>query len=247
MKFGDLKTSYAVCMLSCGECSKGSGFFVKYQDRNYLVTDYHVVYDKDKDRFYGANITVAATMQNDTFESSVVFNLNFDENRDRIIYSEKIDLWAVELNDANMQNQHGIRPIQIEQLSYFDVQNEEIQERWCRTVYIYGYPTSLMPEAPFEIKPFFAKGIVSSYDTETGQFVTDIPVYYGNSGCPVMYVDNENEAHLIGVVQKLIPFKLDWKNKYETSFIRMDWHNSGYSICMGVNKLLELLEVYKQQ
>ena len=126
-----------------------------------------------------------------------------------------------------MQNQHGHSPIQIDQLSYFDVQNEEIQERWCRTVYIYGYPTSLMPEAPFEIKPFFAKGVVSSYDIETGQFVTDIPVYYGNSGCPV---------------QKLIPFKLDWKNKYETSFIRMDWHNSGYSICMGVNKLLELLE-----
>lgn len=242
MKFGDLKTSYAVCMLSCGECSKGSGFFVKYQDRNYLVTDYHVVYDKDKDRFYGANITVTATMQNDTFESSVVFNLNFDENRDRIIYSEEIDLWTVELNGANMQNQHGQRPIQIDQLSYFDVQNEKIQERWCRTVYIYGYPTSLMPEAPFEIKPFFAKGVVSSYDIETGQFVTDIPVYYGNSGCPVMYVDNENEIHLIGVVQKLIPFKLDWKNKYETSFIRMDWHNSGYSICMGVNKLLELLE-----
>lgn len=242
MKFGDLKTSYAVCMLSCGECSKGSGFFVKYQDRNYLVTDYHVVYDKDKDRFYGANITVTATMQNDTFESSVVFNLNFDENRDRIIYSEEIDLWTVELNGANMQNQHGQRPIQIDQLSYFDVQNEEIQERWCRTVYIYGYPTSLMPEAPFEIKPFFAKGVVSSYDIETGQFVTDIPVYYGNSGCPVMYVDNENEIHLIGVVHKLIPFKLDWKNKYETSFIRMDWHNSGYSICMGVNKLLELLE-----
>lgn len=242
MKFGDLKTSYAVCMLSCGECSKGSGFFVKYQDRNYLVTDYHVVYDKDKDQFYGANITVTATIQNDTFESSVVFNLNFDENRDRIIYSEEIDLWTVELNGANMQNQHGQSPIQIDQLGYFDVQNEEIQERWCRTVCIYGYPTSLMPEAPFEIKPFFAKGVVSSYDIETGQFVTDIPVYYGNSGCPVMYVDNENEIHLIGVVQKLIPFKLDWKNKYETSFIRMDWHNSGYSICMGVNKLLELLE-----
>lgn len=170
------------------------------------------------------------------------FNLNFDENRDRIIYSEEIDLWTVELNGANMQNQHGQSPIQIDQLSYFDVQNEEIQERWCRTVCIYGYPTSLMPEAPFEIKPFFAKGVVSSYDIETGQFVTDIPVYYGNSGCPVMYVDNENEIHLIGVVQKLIPFKLDWKNKYETSFIRMDWHNSGYSICMGVNKLLELLE-----
>ena len=99
-----------------------------------------------------------------------------------------------------------------------------------------------MPEAPFEIKPFLAKGVISSYDTETGQFVTDIPVYYGNSGCPVMYIDNENEVHLIGVIQKLIPFKLDWKNKYETSFIRMDWHNSGYSICMGVNKLLELLE-----
>lgn len=242
MKFGDLKTSYAVCMLSCGECSKGSGFFVKYQDRNYLVTDYHVVYDKDKDQLYGANVTVAATIQNDTFESSVVFNLNFDENRDRIIYSEKTDLWAVELNGANMQNQHGQRPIRIDQLSYFDVQNEEIQERWCRTVYIYGYPTSLMPEAPFEMKPFLAKGVISSYDTETGQFVTDIPVYYGNSGCPVIFVNNDNEVHLIGVVQKLIPFKLDWKNKYETSFIRMDWHNSGYSICMGVNKLLELLE-----
>lgn len=242
MKFGDLKTSYAVCMLSCGECCKGSGFFVKYQDRYYLVTDYHVVYDKDKDQLYGANVIVAATIQNDTFESSVVFNLNFDENRDRIIYSEKTDLWAVELNGANMQNQHGQRPIQIDQLSYFDVQNEEFQERWCRTVYIYGYPTSLMPEAPFEMKPFLAKGVISSYDTETGQFVTDIPVYYGNSGCPVIFLNNDNEVHLIGVVQKLIPFKLDWKNKYETSFIRMDWHNSGYSICMGVNKLLELLE-----
>lgn len=68
-----------------------------------------------------------------------------------------------------------------------------------------------MPEAPFEIKPFLAKGVISSYDTETGQFVTDIPVYYGNSGCPVIFVNNDNEVHLIGVVQKLIPFKLDWK------------------------------------
>lgn len=28
MNFGDLKTSYVVCMLSCGEFSKGSGFFL---------------------------------------------------------------------------------------------------------------------------------------------------------------------------------------------------------------------------
>lgn len=242
MNFGDLKTSYVVCMLSCGEFSKGSGFFVIYQGRNYLVTDDHVVYDKEKARLYGANITVTATIQNETYESSVVFNLNLDENQERIIYSEDTDLWAIELTATNMQNQHGQEYIRINQLSYLVVQNEDILGRWSHTVYIYGYPTSLMPEAPFEIKPFLAKGVISSYDTETGQFVTDIPVYYGNSGCPVIFVNNDNEVHLIGVVQKLIPFKLDWKNKYETSFIRMDWHNSGYSICMGVNKLLELLE-----
>ena len=198
--------------------------------------------DKEKAQFYSANITVSATIQNDTYESLVTFNLNLNDNGDKIKYSDETDLWTIELTDTNMQNQNSQRAIQINQLSYFVAQNEYIQERWGHDICIYGYPTSLMLEAPFDIKPLFSNGFLCSYHTETEQFVTDIPVYYGNSGCPVIFVDEDNEVHLIGVVQKLIPFKLDWKNRYETSFIRMDWHNSGYSICMGVNKLLELLE-----
>ena len=50
MNLDDLKTSYAICMLSCGESSRGSGFFVVFQNKHYLVTDYHVVYDKLKFR-----------------------------------------------------------------------------------------------------------------------------------------------------------------------------------------------------
>ena len=239
MNVNDLKEQYAVCLVSCGECSRGSGFFVEYQHEHFLVTDYHVVFNSASNDFYNEEIVVTSTIQKDTLDSQVVFLLKLEPN---VIHANSdSDLIAIKLTSNNMHNQNGAGNIRIAQLSFLSIQSENIEDRWGKPIYLYGYPSSLMPDAPFDMKPFFSSGVISTYDKDERKFVTNIPVYYGNSGCPVFYSDDAGVIHLIGIVQQLIPFKLDWKNPYEMSFVRMDWHNSGYSICLDVNKIIELL------
>jgi hypothetical protein len=119
-------------------------------------------------------------------------------------------------------------------------------------IFIFGYPTSLgMPNDPqFEIiRPLLRKGIIAGKNLKRETIIIDCPAYYGNSGGPVIEVDNisltENKYLLIGVLSQFIPYTKTWENK-TNKLSRLDVSNSGYSVVTPIDKVLELITQFEK-
>lgn len=113
-------------------------------------------------------------------------------------------------------------------------------------VFVYGYPTSLglknSPQFDFN-KPLLRKGIVANIYPKQGTIILDCPVYYGNSGGPVVEVEYRptgNHHHVIGVVSQFIPFVQQWHNP-PSGIVNTEFHNSGYSVAVSMDKVFELI------
>ena len=74
--------------------------------------------------------------------------------------------------------------------------------------------------------------------------VLDVPLYKGNSGGPVLEVEQvsafEVRFPVIGVVSQFIPYAEEWVNvKHGYSNIQIS--NSGYSVAIPMDSVLELI------
>lgn len=121
-------------------------------------------------------------------------------------------------------------------------------------VYVFGYPSSLgAPGKPplFNYnKPLLRKGIIAGkYDNEKS-VILDCPNYYGNSGSPVIEVEwrvNDKgiltkNFSLVGLVTQMVPFFDKWRNMYYTDYVNTQPENSGYSVAVPMDAVLELIE-----
>ncbi len=112
-------------------------------------------------------------------------------------------------------------------------------------VYIFGYPSSLGIQGITQIdyeKPLLRKGIVAGKNENLRTVILDCPVYYGNSGGPVVEVEEGAplKFRVIGLVLQFVPFVEEWYNlKYRVSNVQID--NSGYSVVIPMDPVLDLL------
>lgn len=221
-------------LLTCGN-SKGTAFLVEYKGKLYLVTDRHVVY-KSLETRYADYCFVMFHTQNSQYDQSSQLQLELSglDNLGRIKESEEDDLLVIDIDDCQ-----DITKIDFDSVKGMPLIPVTLSKIWGNHILMYGFPTSIKPRSPFDFKPFLSSGIVSSIDEATQQFVIDAPAYYGNSGGPVFR--KKCGVSLIGIVQKLIPFNLEWHIVYE-EIKRTDWHNTGYSICRSSNSIIKLIE-----
>ena len=237
MKLQELKDAYSVCIIDCGGRSKGSGFVIKFADRLYVMTDYHVLFNRNGNPYHD-DCTLHFTNQNDSYNQSLFFRVDLVNTK--VFSDEGLDIATFEVGNENTTLEIGNGSLA--DITPFELSKVQVSSLWGIQLYLYGYPTSLHPEAPFEIKPFITNGIMSSYDDDVCRFVTNIPAFYGNSGSPAIFINESGEIQVIGIVQQLIHFRLEWRNYYEAEAVRSDWQNSGYSICLDVNKLITFLQ-----
>ena len=221
-------------LLTCG-CSKGTAFIVEYLNKQYLVTDKHVIY-KTVDEFYNDFCSVMFYSQgtDHTPISQLQIDLKKLKENNKIRQSEFVDLFVIEID-----NEEAIVKFTFSEVRGVPLIPHSLSNLWGKDIMMYGYPTSIKLRAPFDLKPFISFGIVSAIDEDSQQFVIDTPAYYGNSGGPVFR--KKCGVELIGVVQKMIPFILEWHIAYE-EITRTDWHNTGYSICRNSNEIIKLIE-----
>lgn len=71
-----------------------------------------------------------------------------------------------------------------------------------QTAFIAGYPFQIGSE---EVMPVIQSGIISFVDTLHSLVLIDIPVNYGNSGCPVFTITTEGVGKFIGLVFEYEP------------------------------------------
>ena len=232
--------SYATFLSLDQGLSSGSGFHLNYKERTYLVTAKHVLFDD------GDNLrckTLLVTSQNSRGIETEARNIIIDTTKAKVLRSLKDDVAAVLIETAEHISieQEGINTISIDSdstrvLDEIGISNE---------VFLVGFPTSLIFQGAnyFEVnRPLLRKGIVAGINNKDNTFVIDCSAYYGNSGGPIIELGDDKTLKLIGLVSRYIPFVTEWKNNRESSISHTEFSNSGYSVCVPINAVFDLLD-----
>lgn len=243
--------SYAAFLSSMDMSKKdsGSGFRLTLGEREFIVTAKHVIYDK-KDNL--RNNEYLCTSQNYLGGSLDTFMMSIDLTKSIITLFQNVDLVLIELiKDKSyyiQQTGNDITTVKMDDLlplNKIQIAADVIQV---------GFPTSLYITRLnfFDVnKPLLRKGIVAGIHEKDNTFIIDCPAYYGNSGGPIVQIDEKNNLKVIGIVSRYIPFITEWRNKHERELIKEEFHNSGYAICVPldlvISKILPKVPVKKSK
>jgi S1-C subfamily serine protease len=258
---------YAV-LLSINEGkSLGSGFRLKANGQNYLVTAKHVLFDRHN-QLYGETLIVTCHSSNRGAISPLIMQV--DLSNAKIITSNKSDVAAVLLGrnepidghdhktSLNKLKVNQKRPTKLVGEKYVSLIEQGSGEAVSvdaealgklslvsitNDVYLLGYPTSLgMQHSQYYdfTKPLVRKGIVAGIDETKSTFVIDCPAYPGNSGGPVVEHCEDGYFRVTGVVSKYIPYETKWHSN-RGDIVNTDVSNSGYTVCVSVDVVLSIL------
>lgn len=254
-------------LLKCGD-SRGSGFFINTGKGIFFVTAGHVLFkrgknEKGEDVLTDELISDAATLMcypegGSTYPNEIEMLLNKLNSNKNVRLSKISDVAVVKigivkedrvdidlLDGVIYKGKGGIVSIHTDYIKKYDetlIGNE---------VYVYGYPSSIGRKGKPQIsysRPLLRKGIIAGKYGEKGTIIIDCPVYYGNSGSPVIEVEtviiNEKlgkKFNLIGVAIEFVPFNFVVEDRLN-QFTYINAENTGYSVVVPIDVVLNLLE-----
>lgn len=236
-----------------------SGFYGRDSNSVYLVTACHVLYS-DQGKTLKANQAELLSYPADPkLLGTFVVNLDLAglHAQSQIRAHSVHDVAIVRLGSIIEKNQIsfqqgvtwkqkiGTEPILMTDLLTSSKRFNDVFE--ANEAYIFGYPTSLGIDQMEQIdpeRPLLRKGSIAGRNPRKKTLVVDCPVYYGNSGGPVVEVEQVSLVNkkflLIGVVSQFVPFKEEIINRtYGIASVQIS--NSGYAIITPMDAVLELL------
>jgi len=110
--------------------------------------------------------------------------------------------------------------------------------------WILGYPSSIgiraIPQVDYE-RPLVKRGSIAGKNSAQGTLIVDAAVFPGNSGGPVIELDQETflntKAFLVGIVSQFVPLG---PNVVGNSSVV----NSGYSVVVAMDPIIDLVESF---
>jgi len=119
-------------------------------------------------------------------------------------------------------------------------------------VLIFGYPTSIglkiLPQLDYA-RPLLRAGIVAGKNETNRTLVIDCPAYQGNSGGPVLEIEEDfpnRYFRVIGLVSQFVPFAERWKNETH-GYTNLTLSNSGYTIVVPMDAVLSIVARMEKQ
>lgn len=247
--------------------SNGSGFRMKFEDKNYIVSAKHVFFKEDG-CLWGDNLLVTCQSVDNSLTEPIIFEVNLKEAK---IYPSKSSDIVVILIGSNVKlyddetplknlNGDSLRPTTLygeqyvtplsggkgKAVSVDPEATRNIDEIGiANDVYLIGYPISLgmQKNEYFDYsKPLLRKGIIAGINKQT--FIIDCPSYQGNSGGPIIEHCEDDLFRVIGVVSRYIPFETKWFSNRER-ITNMEITNSGYTVCVSIDEVLSVLKTIK--
>jgi len=236
--------------------STGSGFFLSQNKNFFLITAKHVLCDSNG---HLMNAKIKLICQTISWDDRSVYELEVDLSKTKPLLHENTDVAAIKIGEfedttVNVNRkfnfQDGVKQLRKGNATIVHVNENGIkligQVLVGNDVFMSGYPTSIglknMPQFDY-FRPLLRKGVIADVYKEQGTIILDCPSYYGNSGGPVVEINNNGlicEYKVIGVVSQFIPFVQQWTNN-QNGLINTEFANSGYSVIVGMDAVLEVL------
>jgi hypothetical protein len=237
--------------------SSGSCFLLNTEQKIYLITAKHVLQDeKGKLRGEEALLIAQARKLNDETRNE----LSIDMQNAEVLFSKTHDIGAIVIGNIINQNDNGSYTIKylnsvhmskkaetgVVHVSAVSATKTINEIMISNEVFMYGYPTSLgLKDSPqFDYsQPLLRKGIIANVYKKQGTLILDCPAYYGNSGGPVVEVEQEGllrHHKVIGVVSQFIPFVEKWINS-NNGQTKKEISNSGYSVAVAMDAVFDLI------
>jgi S1-C subfamily serine protease len=240
-------------LISIGNTS-GSGFYLVSGKAVFLVTAKHVLFDLTTHQLIGltANLLSYAKDSADSTKNVVVLDLAALQANKDLQQHPSQDIAVIKMFDlreasAMMFPRAGVKVTSSSKTGFLtvDVKNVKTFDQVLtgNDVMVFGYPTSLgLQQSPQldPLRPLLRKGIVAGTNPSTRFLILDCPVYFGNSGGPVLEIDRQpfgSQMNIIGVVDQYVPFV----QTAGSQTIAMQFAtNSGYSLAIPMDYVLEL-------
>jgi hypothetical protein len=235
--------------------SSGSGFYFLTEQKLFLATAQHVLYnvtDSEK-ALIGTTLKLTSYDENPNVKSP--FELKADLSKVNIRKNDLKDIVLIEVgkiaeNGTTIDFAPGTQKLSLHDPRIVVVPTENLKKfsevLVSNEVFILGYPSSLGIKGNPQIetkKPLLRKGIIAGKNDSNETIILDCPVYFGNSGGIAIEVEQtqgfEKKFHIIGVVSQFLPFVEELKS-LQLGYTNCNFENSGYSVAVPIDTLFEL-------
>jgi len=213
-----------------------TGFYLTTTTSCFLVTAKHVLYQEDGSTLRMDNITllsypVGMREYNQRIEFRVDLRLAASKKLIRASSSHDVALVWIAKSQKTAPGEVQIvwgSPLTVKtttNTSAIVITGLERLKSYTKTVegddaYVFGYPSSIglkqIPWIDYHL-PLLRKGIIAGKNPSRRTIILDAPIYPGNSGGPVMEVEQIDALtttySVIGIVTDFVPFEEEWENK----------------------------------
>jgi len=253
--------------LSWDTGSTGSGFRLRHDSKTYFITAKHVLYDNENN-FRGNKLELLCQTKDINDDSIFLFEVDIVKLKvaGMVFQHSEYDIAAFLVHTNVEQGQvvgrqtgttvEGVNLVKKSETSVIITVDAKTAVAFidealvANDIFLYGYPTSLglkhLPQFDYS-KPLLRKGIIANVNKKQGTIILDCPVYYGNSGGPVVQVEEIGDKFfhkVIGVVSQFIPYYENWQN-LSNGLIHTEVSNSGFSVAVAMDYVFEMLNITK--
>ncbi|MDQ5962809.1 MAG: Serine protease [Patescibacteria group bacterium] len=264
MKLPSNNLNYPVRILA--GTSSGSGFIVGTDDKNniYIVTAKHVLYYQDPTtkefKLFAEKIKIVCN----TFVEPYVYKPPriYELSLQKLIADNHLkqhssqDIVVIKFGERKDSRIHFLAGVTLLQNAEGSIVTYELSGARkfndvdiSNEIFALGYPVSLSTSEMKQINydlPLVRKGIIAGKNYDNKTLILDCPVYGGNSGGLALEINldvpNEVNIHLIGVIVQFVPFVEQWQNTRFPSLYNTHYQNSGYSIVLPVDFIIDLID-----
>jgi hypothetical protein len=242
--------------------AQGSGFFLNLQTATFLVTARHVLFKEGTDDLLAPAAEVRSYARDPSDKGKNIFQLdlatlkqgdNIKRHATHDVAIIRIGLRTHSTNqDADLHPLGTLDGVVIKETAASGILGvgESTIKRFAEVmtandVFIFGFPTSIglkaIPQIDYR-RPLLRAGVVAGTNDQAQTIILDCPAYGGNSGGPVLEVEEDGfvkNFRIIGVVSQFVPVAETWRN-ITHGYNNTNISNSGYAIAVPMDFVLDL-------
>jgi Trypsin-like peptidase domain len=249
-------------LIVCSDNSSGTGFYIHTGNEEFLVTARHVLFDNAST--IRCDTATLISYSNDNNRQIVKLDLKKLEEAGHIKTHKTHDVAVLHLGSLKSDKNNPGRGTPI----YFKGVDDETKSGSIivvkppagtrpfdhvlvsNDVFIFGYPIALSLSGQFEPdRPLLRKGVIAGKNNLNNTIIIDCPSYPGNSGGPVIMVDDIGRTKkflVIGIVTQFIPLVEQWRSSlYPDLPPHITLSNSGYAVVEPMDYIMELINSFK--